>query len=82
MPYRVIPGDRARAKLGGFPPHAFDALIQTLADVASYPYDPLRTYPTKDPQIRWAIYGEWGFVEYHIDDAAELVTLTDLSWTG
>jgi hypothetical protein len=82
MAYRVEPGERARAKLGGFPRRAFDALIQTLAEVADNPYDPLRTYPTKDPQVRWVIFGEWGFVEYHVDDAAAIVTLTDVTWTG
>lgn len=82
MAYRVVPGPRARAKLGGFPEDALDALIGVLADIATNPYDPLRTYPSPDPDHRWAVFGGAGFVEYRVDDAAELVTVTDVAWTG
>lgn len=82
MAYRVVPGPRARVQLGGFPSDALDALVGVLADVATNPYDPLRTYPTPDPYRRWAIFAGVGFVEYRIDDAAEQVTVTDVAWTG
>lgn len=82
MAYRVVPSPRARAQLGGFPPLAFDALIDTLADVATNPYDPLRTFPAEREQERWAIFGEMGFVQFHIDDVAEVVTIVDITWAG
>jgi hypothetical protein len=80
--YRVVPGARARAQLGGLPRRAFDALIDTLADVATNPYDPLRTFPAEQAQERWAIFGQVGFVQFSIDDGAEVVTVVDVTWAG
>jgi hypothetical protein len=42
----------------------------------------LRTFPTSDLQIRWAVFGGCGLVSYAIDDAAELVTVVDVTWAG
>jgi hypothetical protein len=50
--------------------------------VADYPADPLRTFPTDDPQVRRAEFGGAGLVTYLISDARQTVTLTDITWTG
>jgi hypothetical protein len=39
-------------QLGGFPAKAFDALIAVMAMVVEYPEDPIRTFPTSDPEVR------------------------------
>ncbi|MBC6469108.1 hypothetical protein [Actinomadura alba] len=44
--------------------------------------DPLRTFPTSDPQVRRAVFGGVGLVTYAFDDATETVTVTDVTWTG
>jgi hypothetical protein len=47
--YRVELSGRALKQMQGLPDRAFDSPIEAMADVADYPYDPLRTFPTGDP---------------------------------
>jgi hypothetical protein len=47
--YRVELSGRALTTMQGLPDRAFDSLIEAMADVADYPDDPLRTFPTGDP---------------------------------
>jgi hypothetical protein len=61
---------------------AFDALIATLSAVAEYPDDPMHTFATDDPYVRRADLGGAGLVTYVINDARQIVTLTDVTWTG
>jgi hypothetical protein len=75
--YRAELSDRALGQLGNFPPKAFDALISTMSAVAESP-----TFPTRDPYVRRAAFGAAGLVTYVIDDAREIVTLTDVTWAG
>jgi hypothetical protein len=42
----------------------------------------MRTLPTSDPYVRRAEFGALGLVTYVIDDAQQVVTLTDVTWTG
>jgi hypothetical protein len=80
--YRAELSKRVSGQLDNFPPKAFDALIETVAWVVTYPDDPLRTFPTADPYLRRAQFGDAGLVTYVIDDALEVVTLTDVTWAG
>ncbi len=82
MTYRAELGDRVLGQLGGFPAKALDALIAVMAAVVEYPDDPMRTLPTSDPYVRRAEFGALGLVTYVIDDAQQVVTLTDVTWTG
>ena len=82
MTYRAELSDRALGQLGDFPAKAFDALISTMSAVVESPGDPLRTFPTGDPNVRRAAFGAAGLVTYVIDDAREIVTLTDVTWAG
>ena len=82
MIYRVELSERVLGQLGDFPAKAFDGLIATMSAVVEYPDDPLRTFPTSDPYVRRAEFGTAGLVTYMIDDAREIVTLTDVTWTG
>jgi hypothetical protein len=80
--YRAQLSSRAIGQLGGFPEAALDALVITMSDMIDYPDDPLRTFPTSDPHLRRAQFGDAGLVTYHIDDASATVTVVDVTWTG
>jgi hypothetical protein len=80
--YRAELSERVLRQLGDFPVKAFDALITTMSAVVEYPSDPLRTFPTSDPYVRRAEFGEAGLVTYVISDALHTVTLTDVTWIG
>lgn len=82
MTYRAELSDRVLRQLGHYPPEALDALITTMSAVIEYPADPLRTFPTSDPYVRRAEFGNLGLVTYVISDATQTVTLTDVTWTG
>jgi hypothetical protein len=80
--YRAELSGRVLGQLGDFPAKAFDALIAAMSVVVEYPDDPLRTFPTSDPYIRRAEFGEAGLLTYVIDDGRQTVTLTDVTWIG
>jgi mRNA-degrading endonuclease RelE of RelBE toxin-antitoxin system len=69
-------------QLDGFPPGAFDALVAAVAEVADYPDDPIRTFPTGSLYVRRTEFGTAGLVTYRIDDARQTVTLIDVTWAG
>lgn len=82
MIYRAELSERVLRQLGDFPAKAFDALIAAMSQVVEYPDDPLRTFPTSDPYVRRAEFGDMGLVTYLIDDARHTVTLIDVTWIG
>ena len=82
MTYRAELSARVLGQLGGFPAKALDALIVAMATVVEYPVDPLRTFPTTDPYVRRAEFGGVGLATYLVDDARQVVILTDVTWTG
>ncbi len=55
-----------------------EPLIATMSPVVEYPDDPMRTFPTHDPYVRRAEFGEAGLVTYVINDAR----LADVTWAG
>jgi hypothetical protein len=61
---------------------AFEALITTMSWVVEYPDDPMRTFPTRDPYVWRAEFGDAGLVTYVVNDARGTVTLTDVTWAG
>lgn len=54
MTYRAQLSERALKQIAGLPADAFDDLIEALAEVVTYPDDPLRIYPTTDSYVRRA----------------------------
>jgi hypothetical protein len=81
--YRVEFEPPALRQLNGFPGDALDALVPSMADVAQYPGDPLRTVPVPSrPGERQAVFGGVGLVTYAIDEARQVVTVTDVTWAG
>ena len=82
MIYRAELSDKALGQLGNFPPTAFDALVHVLSWIVEYPEDPLRTLPTKRPNLRRAVFGGAGLVSYIIDDGRQVITVMDVTWAG
>jgi hypothetical protein len=80
--YRAELSARALKQVHGLPGLAFDSLIQTMAEIVDYPDDPLRTFPTDDPYIRWAEFGGAGLITYLINDGTEVVIVLDVTWAG
>jgi mRNA-degrading endonuclease RelE of RelBE toxin-antitoxin system len=80
--YRVELSGRALKQMQGLPDRAFDSLIEAMTDVADYPDDPLRTFPTGDPYVRRAEFGEAGLVTYLINDGTSKVIILDITWVG
>jgi hypothetical protein len=58
--------------------------VQVLVRICEDPYDRLFSMPMRasDPARRMAEPGDFGFVELQVDDAAELVRVVTLVWTG
>lgn len=82
MTYRIQFELPARRQLNGFPGDALDALVPVMADVSQYPDDPLRTHPATRPGQRRAVFGGAGLVTYEIDEAQQVVLVTDVTWAG
>jgi hypothetical protein len=57
--HRVELSSRALKQMHGFPSPAFDSIIaEVMTEVTDYPDDPLRTFPTSDPYVRRAEFGD------------------------
>jgi hypothetical protein len=53
-----------------------------MAEVIDYPDDPLRTFPTSDPNVRRVEFGEAGLITHLISDGARLVIILDTPRAG
>jgi hypothetical protein len=62
--YRVELSSRTLKQMHGLPSPAFDSIIDVMAEVVDYPDDPLRTFPTSDPYVRRAEFGDAGLITY------------------
>jgi hypothetical protein len=80
--YRVELSGRALKQMQGLPTRAFDSLIEAMAEVADYPDDPLRTFPTSDPYVRRMEFGGAGLVTYLISDGTSKIIMLDMTWVG
>ncbi len=84
MSYRPWLGEQVLRQMRGLPTEGFDLLVQVLARICEDPYDRLlsRDLRAGDPTRRMAALGDFGFVEFLVDDAAQLVRVVTLVWTG
>ena len=53
-----------------------------MAEVTDYPDDPLRTFPTSNPNPRRVEFGEAGLITHLIRDSARLVIILDIPRAG
>ena len=77
--YRPLLGEQVLRQMSGLPAEGFDLLVQVLARICEDPYDRLfsRAIRADDPTRRMAEIGDFGFVEFLVDDAAGLVRVAD-----
>jgi hypothetical protein len=80
--YRPYLEPGALRQMGGFPEQGFDMLVTLLARICDNPYDPVFSAPTGVLQRRVADVGDFGFIVFAVDEAAGLVRVFDLVWTG
>lgn len=84
MSYRPLLGEQMLRQMRGLPAEGFDLLVQVLTRICEDPYDRLfsRAIRADDPARRMAEIGDFGFVEFLVDDAAGLVRVVTLVWVG
>ncbi|MGW2311873.1 hypothetical protein [Actinomadura luteofluorescens] len=69
-------------QLAGIPERARFALAEALSVIVVDPYDPTFSEPTPNRQVRQAVFGEVGLVEYLIWDGLLVVIAVDIVWGG
>ncbi len=72
----------ALRQMYGLAEQAFDMLVTLLARICDDPYDPVFSAPTGVPRRRVADIGDFGFIVFAVDEAAGLIRVFDLAWTG
>ena len=72
----------ALRQMYGLPEQAFEMLVTLLARICDDPYDPVFSAPAGVPRRRVADVGDFGFIVFAVDEAAGLVRVFDLAWTG
>lgn len=84
MSYRPWLGEQVLRQMSGLPVEGFDLLVQVLARICEDPYDRLFSMALRagDPGRRMAELGNFGFVEFLVDDAAGQVRVVTLVWAG
>jgi len=82
--YRPWLEDRALRQMDGLPAEALDLLARAMARICDGPYDRLFSVAMRDdaPSERMAEFGDLGFMEFEVDDAAGLVRVYTLAWLG
>lgn len=83
MNWRPELEDQALRSVFGLSPGAFDLLVRTLARICDDPYARLFSKPLGgDPRERMAELGDWGYVEFTIDDSVGVIRVHRLMWAG
>ncbi len=83
MSYSVRFEGPALIQLNGIPPGAFDALVERAATLVDEPWDAAIMPPGKDPAYRMTMFGSGnGLLTFHVDDAAEVIRIFDITWIG
>ena len=84
MSYRPWLEKQALRQMGGLPTEALDLLARAIAGICEDPYDRLLSVAVSDdnPRERMAEYGDLGFVEFEVDEAAGLIRIYALVWVG
>ena len=82
MTYRAELSGRALKQMRGLTNPTFDRLIEAMAEVIDRPDDPLRTFPTSDPNVRLVEFGERGPDHPFNSDAARPVIILDIPRAG
>lgn len=70
--------------MGQMPPEALDVLVEVMTAVCSDPFDRLHSVPVHDDREdeRIAELGDFGFIEFRVDDSARTIYVFRFVWTG
>lgn len=83
MSYRPWLEEQVLRQLVGLPADAFDTLVRALSRICENPRDRTFSAPlSADGQQRLAELDDRGFIEFAIDEAAGLIRVFHLVWTG
>jgi hypothetical protein len=82
--YRPWLAEQALRQMSGLPAEALDILVRTMARICDDPYNRVFSMPLHDdsPSERMAEFGDFGFIEFVVDEAAALVRVYALVWAG
>jgi hypothetical protein len=80
--YRPHLESGALLQMHGLPEQAFDMLVRLLARICDDPFDAVFSVPTGVPRGRVADVGDFRFIVFAVDEAAGLIRVFDLVWTG
>ena len=83
MSWRPWLEDRALRQMQGLPSEAVDMLVRTLARICNDPDDPASSAPAPPvPDRRVAELGDFGFIEFIVNETKGLVRVYHLVWAG
>ena len=83
MSWRPWLEDQALRQMRDLPAEALDTLARTLARICENPYDPVFSAPVPPvPGRRVADLDDYGFIEFTVDEAAHLIRVYHMIWTG
>jgi hypothetical protein len=70
-------------QMTGLPAEGFELLVRVLVRVCDDPYDRVHSAPlSADGRSRLAELADSGFIVLEVDEAARLVRVHELVWTG
>jgi hypothetical protein len=81
MSYRVDLHVAALSQMKGLPEEALDALIGRTVDLVEKPWD-ARVLYKDEPDFRMTAFGDFGVLYFKVDEAAELITIFNVTWAG
>ena len=83
MSYQVQFDGNVLLQLRGLPEEAFDALVARVVELVDAPWDAAVAAPGHDPASRDVAFGTGaGLLTFHVDDDAELIRISDITWIG
>jgi hypothetical protein len=69
----------ALAQLKGLPSEAFDALVKRTADLVDAPWDAQTLYGD-EPEFRQTLFGDFGVMFFHVNEAAGSIRIFNVTW--
>lgn len=83
MSYRPWLDGQALRQMGGLPDHALDVMVRVVARICEDPYERLYSAAAgQDPRERLAELGDAGWIEFRVDEDAQLIRVHALVWVG
>jgi hypothetical protein len=79
--YQVQFEGNALVQLRGLPDDAFEALLARVVELVDAPWDAAVAAPGNDSSVRDTAFGTGlGLLTFQVDDNAELIRISDITW--